>query len=256
MTMLTTERFTGRVENYRLHRPRYPQEIVDLFLNECDLTADKQIADIAAGTGLLSEIFLQRHYSVIAVEPNDEMRTACNQLVEQFPRLHCVPGTAKTTGLPTASVDCVLVGQAMHWFDLKRTREEFVRILRLHGWCAVIYNNRRMEGDPFHEGYERILREFGIDYTQVQERHLSSDEIERRFFAPTPARRKAFANLQELSLEALEGRILSSSYMPKQGQARHEEMREAIATLFSQHQENGRVRLEYECVVTYGQLNS
>jgi SAM-dependent methyltransferase len=254
MTVLTAERFTGRVESYRLHRPRYPREIVDLFVKECDLTADKRIVDVAAGTGLLSEIFLERDYSVVAVEPNDEMRSACHQLVEHFPGLRCVAGTAEATGLLNSSVDYVLVGQAMHWFDLKRTREEFVRVLRPDGWCAVIYNNRRVGDDSFHEGYERILREFGIDYAQVRDRHLSSEEIEQSFFAPKPAGRKAFTNMQSLTLEGLEGRILSSSYMPRQGQARHDEMRKAIAAFFAQHQESGHVRLEYECVVTYGQL--
>lgn len=254
--MQVTERFTGRVESYRLHRPRYPEAIVDLLANECNLTAEKRIADVAAGTGLLAEIFLRRNYSVVAIEPNDEMRAACGQLAEQFPKLECLPGTAEATGLSDAAVDCILVGQAMHWFDLKRSREEFVRILRPDGWCAIVYNNRRRGGDAFHEGYEHILREFGIDYAQVQERHLSSDEIERRFFAPDSARRKSFANAQELSLEALAGRIQSSSYMPRPGQPRYDEMRGAIASLFAQHQSNGRVRLEYECVVTYGQLSA
>jgi len=252
--MLTTERFTGRVESYRLHRPRYPEAIVDLFANECDLTADKQVADIAAGTGLLSEIFLKRDLSVVAVEPNEEMRSAGSTLVEQFPRLRCVSGTAEATGLDDASVDCVTVGQALHWFDLQRTRQEFVRILRPQGWCAVVYNERRRGGDAFHEGYERILREFGIDYEQVQEQHLASEGIEQRFFAPGHAKRAAFANGQQLSLEALDGRIRSSSYIPKPGHARFDEMQEAIEALFTQNQANGYVQLDYQCIVTYGRL--
>ncbi len=55
----------------------------------------------------------------------------------------------------------VTVGQAMHWFDLGATRAEFARILRPGGWCVVVYNHRKMRGDAFHEGYERILVEFG-----------------------------------------------------------------------------------------------
>jgi SAM-dependent methyltransferase len=163
-----TQRFSGRVESYRLHRPGYPAAIVDLLARECDLSSDSRIVDIAAGTGLLTEIFLAGGFEVTGVEPNKQMRAACATLTLLYPLLECVDGTAEATGLADNSVDLITVGQAMHWFDLKRTRSEFARILKPAGSCAVIYNNRRMAGDPFHEGYERILVECGSDYGKAQ----------------------------------------------------------------------------------------
>jgi hypothetical protein len=95
------ERFTGRVESYRRFRPGYPAEIVDLLRRGCELTADSLIADIAAGTGLLAEVFLAAGFSVTAVEPNEEMRAACAVLQGKFPKLRMTPGTAESTGLPS-----------------------------------------------------------------------------------------------------------------------------------------------------------
>ena len=248
-----SERFTGRVESYRQFRPRYPDAVVGLLEKECGLTPSSTIADIAAGTGLLAEIFLARGYEVIAVEPNDEMRAACETLVERYPKLRCVAGAAETTELPSHSFDLITVGQALHWFDLRRTRAEFARILRPDGWCAVIYNERRLGVDDFHDGYERLLRKFGIDYEVVQRQHQTLSQIQG-FFAPGEMRHADFPNAQFLTLEALEGRIISSSYMPKPEHARYAAMRTAIANLFKKHQENGRVRLKYDCSVSYGQL--
>src|SRR5690349_19881213 len=95
-----TERFTGRVESYRRYRPRYPAEVADLLRRACGLSDDATIADIAAGTGLLAEVFLAAGFSVTAVEPNDEMRAACAELESMYPKLHCIAGTAENTGLP------------------------------------------------------------------------------------------------------------------------------------------------------------
>jgi SAM-dependent methyltransferase len=248
-----TERFTSRVESYRLHRPGYPGEIVALFEKECGLQRDSVIVDIAAGTGLLSGIFLEQGYSVLAVEPNDAMREACRSLTEEFPKLTCLAGTAEAAGLRDSSVNLITVAQAMHWFDLERARSEFVRILAPGGWCAILYNNRCMGGDAFHDGYEKILRDFGSDYEAVRQRHLSKSRL-ADFFAPDAMRMTVFANAQELTLEALEGRILSSSYMPQPGHPRYEPMRAAIEKIFDAEQRNGRVRLEYDCAVAYGQL--
>ena len=266
--MKSTERFSTRVEAYREHRPRYPREVVDL-LRECGLTSQTVIGDVAAGTGLLAEIFLENGNPLIAVEPNAAMRAVCEELEADYPKLTCVNGTAEATGLADGSVDMVTVGQAMHWFDLEKTRAEFARILSPRhaktarrgpripgpgGWCVVVYNHRKMGGDAFHEGYERILVEFGRDYHMVQGSHLTDDKL-AGFFAPSEMKCATLPNHQELTLEGLQGRILSSSYMPQAGDGKYAAMMEAIGDLFARYAKDGVVRMEYETAVCYGVLS-
>jgi SAM-dependent methyltransferase len=253
MRLPATERFTDRADDYRQYRPRYPAAIVDLLARDCNLSRDATIADIAAGTGLLAEIFLAHSNRVIAIEPNVRMREACATLQSIYRRLECVDGTAENTHLSESSVDMVTVGQAMHWFDLPRARAEFARILRSGGWCVIAYNHRRRSGDAFHEGYERLLNEFGIDYREVQSDHLTDERLQE-FFHPAVMRQRSLLNVQTLDLEGLHGRIVSSSYMPQPGHARYEELQRAVEPLFEQCQKDGSVRLEYDCVVSYGQL--
>jgi SAM-dependent methyltransferase len=251
--MKSTERFSTRVEAYREHRPRYPREVVDVLRQECALTSEMVIADVAAGTGLLAEIFLANGNSVIAVEPNAAMRSVCEEMEVEYPRLRCVDGTAEATGLADASVEMVTVGQAMHWFDLSATRREFARILRPGGLCVVIYNHRKMRGDDFHDGYERILLEFGKDYQKVQSSHLTDEKL-AGLFAPSEMKCATLENHQDLTLEGLRGRVLSSSYMPQEGDARYAAMMDAVDALFARHERGGVVRMEYETAVCFGQL--
>lgn len=254
MLVNSTERFTGRVESYRRFRPGYPPDIVHVLRRECGLDGESMVADVAAGTGLLAEIFLAAGLALTAVEPNAEMRAACLELERSYPKLRCVEGTAEATELPDDFASLITVGQAMHWFDLQRTRAEFVRVLQPGGWCAVVYNERRMGGDAFHDGYERLLREFGIDYLKVQRQHMTEERL-RGFFAPAEMRRALFANEQAFGIEGLMGRVLSSSYMPQPGQARYEEMEAAVERLFAENQSSGAVKMLYDCVVSYGQLS-
>ena len=251
MHLKSTERFSTRVEAYREFRPRYPREVVELLRRECGLTPEWVIADVAAGTGLLTEIFLENGNRVIAVEPNGPMRAACEELRAKYPRLKCVDGTAEATGMADGSADLVTVGQAMHWFDLGATREEFSRVLRPGGWCVVVYNHRKMGGDAFHEGYERILVEFGRDYHMVQGSHLTDDKL-AAFFAPSEMKCATLPNYQALTLEGLQGRVLSSSYMPQEGDAKYPAMMDAVEELFARQARDGVVRMEYETAVCWG----
>ena len=248
-----TERFTGRVDAYRRYRPTYPPAVVDLLQRECGLCAESQIADVAAGTGLLTEVFLRAGFSVTAVEPNAEMRAACASLQHDYPRLRVVEGTAEATGLPNHTIDLITVAQAMHWFDLEKTRAEFVRILKPGGWCAVLYNNRRLGGDAFHEAYERFLLEFGVDYGAVKQQHVGRKRL-AEFFAPAAMQCATFPNPQSFDLAGLEGRVRSSSYSPQPGHPRFEAMRAALARLFAETQSDGVVTMHHDCVVCWGQV--
>ena len=248
-----TQRFSGRVASYKRYRPGYPAEIVDLLRRDCALSSDATIADVAAGTGLLTEVFLAAGFTVTAVEPNDEMRAACSELEQQYPKFRCVAGTAEATGLPDDSIDLITVAQAMHWFDLDRTRAEFARILKPGGWCAVLYNNRRLSGDAFHEAYEQFLLDFGIDYKAVKEAHVGRKRL-AQFFAPSPMKCESLLNAQPLTLDALQGRVLSSSYIPQPGHLRFPDMQAALEKLFADHARDGAVIMIHDCMVCWGQL--
>src|SRR5256885_16580939 len=129
-----TERFSNRVDNYVRFRPRYPVQIVDLLKSECALAGDSVIADVGSGPGFLAELFLANGNRVFGIEPNREMREAGERLLQKYSGFRSIGATAEETTLPEHSVDFVTAGQAFHWFDRERCRQEFIRILRPGGW--------------------------------------------------------------------------------------------------------------------------
>lgn len=74
---------------------------------------------------------------VTAVEPDPAMLA---ELQARLPAVHALRGTAEEIPLPDASVDAVLVGQAMHWFDQERAMPEIARVLRPSGVLAGLWN--------------------------------------------------------------------------------------------------------------------
>src|SRR5205809_8113404 len=248
----STQRFSSRVDNYVRYRPGYPSQVLELLTAECGLKPSSIVADIASGTGILTRVLLENGNRVFGVEPNPEMRRAGEQLLARYPGFTSVAGSAEATTLDDHSVDIVTAAQAAHWFDREKARREFVRILVPGGWTMLLWNERDTHTTPFLREYEQLLLTYGTDYREV--RHEDTTDAIDSFFAPSPFQAKVFHYRQELDAEALEGRLLSSSYTPQPEDASYESMLRELRGIFDRYQRNGRVSLEYTTRVYYGRL--
>jgi len=252
MSKSPTARFSDRVENYVRYRPGYPPEILDLLRSECGLQSHHIVADIASGTGMFTRLLLENGNSVFGIEPNTEMREAGAHQLEAYSRLVSIAGTAEETTLRSASVDFVTAAQAAHWFDLPRARAEFARILRPEGWCVLIWNERRTDSTPFLRDYEQLLLTYGTDYKEV--RHERTTAVIDEFFAPAPHRERVFDLRQRFDYEGTAGRLLSSSYVPLEGQPGYAPMMRELQGIFEAHVNDNVVEFEYNTRVFYGHL--
>jgi ubiquinone/menaquinone biosynthesis C-methylase UbiE len=247
-----TQRFSSRVDHYVRYRPGYPPEVLAILKAECGLTRDSVIADIASGTGIFTRLLLENGNRVLGVEPNAEMRDAGQRFLAEYSTFTSVAGSAEGTTLPARSVDFVTAAQAAHWFDRRKARLEFARILKTGGWTVLLWNERKTDGTPFLRDYEQLLLTYGTDYREVRHERTTAEIAD--FFAPSKYKSRIFTMRQELDYPSLEGRLLSSSYTPEPGHPGYEPMLAQLRQIFDARQVNGRVSLEYDTRVFYGQL--
>ena len=110
------------------------------------------------------------------MEPNPEMRRAAERGFDGCSSFHSVSASAEQTGLPTSSIDLVIVGQALHWFDISRALPEFARILKPSGWLATVWN--QYEGAPTYETIRwfasdsRFERRFPVSVAETWEQYI------------------------------------------------------------------------------------
>jgi SAM-dependent methyltransferase len=252
-----TQRFSDRVGFCLRARPRYPSGLIPFLAGKTGLTPMWRVADVGSGTGFFSEPFLINGNEVVGIEPNAPMREAAEQSMgKRYTTFQSRAGTAEETGLPDASVDLAAAAQAFHWFDHVAARREFTRILKPAGWTVLVWNNRRQD-DAFSDEYEQIVLRHAVDHAAIRKRHehAASDALLNAFFGSRDAwKRGRLRNSQTMDLVALRDRLLSSSYVPLDGDPRFAPMIGELESLFARHQRDGTVRFEYDTDIYYGRM--
>ncbi|MGO9874348.1 MAG: class I SAM-dependent methyltransferase [Acidimicrobiia bacterium] len=137
--------------HYERYRPGPPAEAVDWLV---PAYVDR-VVDLGAGTGALSRLLLERADEVVAVEPDDRMRSVLEAAV---PAVRAIAGRGESIPLPDGCADAVLASSSWHWMDPIPTLNEVGRILAPGGTVGVVWSGPDPEG-PFMAQARVLLAE-------------------------------------------------------------------------------------------------
>jgi SAM-dependent methyltransferase len=245
-----TERFSAKARFYDF-RPDYPAEIVGLLRRDLGFEAGHVVADVGAGTGKLTRLFLDNGNRVFALEPNAAMLASLRGNLVSRPGLTAFLRPAEATGLPDSSVDLVAVGQAFHWFDLEKTRIEFARILRTPGFLVIAANRPVFADELLAARIETITEKYfykseeRIDFRTIDHSALFD------LFPPVDA---AFQRVLRQRPEHVFKGIRSTSFCPDEDDPSFDAMRAEFMEALEGAAVNGLVESRVETLMTYGRM--
>jgi len=238
--MKSNEKFTGKAEVYAKYRPSYSHEYIEYLISQACLNEDSIIADIGSGTGILSNQLLERGYTVIGVEPNDDMRTIAEQTLKTDSRFISIKGTAENTTLNDNSIDQVTVAQAFHWFDMEPFRLECQRILKQDGRVALVWNSRDGSSDKNKESAE-VCQKYCPNFKGFSGGMEETPIAFQQFFKDGKYELKLFRNDLQFNLNGFLGRYLSASYSPKKTHEEYHLFITALSNLFEKYSNHGQI---------------
>lgn len=248
----SVKRFSNRVENYIKYRPHYPKEIVTFLNNDCGLNKNNIIADIGSGPGISCENFIENGNTVYAVEPNDDMRKAAEEIFRDSDNFISINGKAEATTLGADFADFIIAGQAFHWFDKEKCKAEFARVIKKNGYVILMWNDKISTND-YMKAYYELIKKYGTDYEKINHSTVVNDDVIKKFFSPEKFEKKLFLHSHPLDYQGLEGRLLSSSYIPLEGK-KFDSMLIELKEIFDKYNVNGITGMDYQTIVYYGKL--
>jgi SAM-dependent methyltransferase len=241
-------RFSDRVENYRKYRPSYPAEVIDIVRSKLGLSSEHTIADVGAGTGISSKLFLENGNTVFGIEPNEAMLNAAISDLDDYDNFFPIKCSAEQIELTDDRVDFIVVGQALHWFDIEKVRKEFARILKPGGHIVILYNSWK-RSSAFNQEYESLLFKYSTDYKSVNHKKKEETILDELFLGEFEIIK--IDNIQVFDFEGIRGRLLSSSYVPTQEHPNYEPILKELKIKFDEHQVNGKISFEYDTEIIF-----
>jgi ubiquinone/menaquinone biosynthesis C-methylase UbiE len=118
-------------------RPAYPPALIDA------LAAlgphEGRVGDLGAGIGHVALPLAERGFDVVAVDPAQAMLDRLSgEASERGLRVRAIHATAEALPLEDASLDLVVVADAVHFLDAELTAREIARVLAPKGALAIV----------------------------------------------------------------------------------------------------------------------
>ncbi len=246
--MTNTHAFTDKATDYAASRPDYPSALCNTLRTQCQLSPQSRIADIGAGTGILTESLLQQRYHVTAIEPNDDMRHTCDQRLGHYTGYQSIAGSAESMVIPDHMLDLITAAQAFHWFDIERARAEFLRVLTPAGQVALIWNDRQ-PSDPLQQALNQLFARYGENERATQSRDRDGVDA---FFRDGARQTFIWDHVHQLTLAGLTSLVYSRSYMPARGSAQSAEIEQQIKAIYHDFATDGQVSMHYQTLAIIG----
>lgn len=242
--------FSSKAEKYAKYRWDYAQQAIQMIFDITGISLHSSVADIGAGTGILTKHFIGKVGQVFAVEPNEAMRQLAGKMLASHPSCHIVDGRAEATTLPDHSVDMIAVAQAFHWFDPEPTRAEFLRILKPGGWLVKLRN----------DGTDQELN-YALEKIYPKEKDTSSVMIGKDvpmsfYYGSDDYRKHDFAFTVENTWEVFLGSISSASYAPDETDPFYADFKHAARSVFDCFRNDDAVVLHGTTELCVGQIKA
>ncbi len=248
--MDTTTVYSIKAEKYAKYRWDYALSAIDAIADITKLSSTSTIADIGAGTGILTRHFTNMVQRIYAIEPNVEMREMLAKDLGTCSTVSVVDGCAENTKLANSSVDVITAAHAIHWFDPEPARREMMRILTDGGWLVLV-RNFNLDNEQERVIGSLMTEEYGADFTVVKEQPQNKPSC--FYFGNGTFQNLTFPFQFNQSYEEFIGALTTASFMPDEDHPCFKKLETKAREVFSQYSKNGYMLVEGKTELIIGQ---
>lgn len=150
-------------EAYNKARPRYSKDLIDRAVELAQLSPQATILEVGCGPGTATVDFAQLGFSMVCLEPSQELCQIARHNCAQYPNVEIRNTTFEESKLEAKSFNAVLAATSFNWITSEVGYPKVVDVLQDNGTLVLLWNT---VAQPQYEVYQ-VLEE-------VYKRHAPS----------------------------------------------------------------------------------
>ncbi len=158
-----SQRFDGVANLYDKYRPNYPDELIEDVIHISGIQSEGRILEIGSGTGKATLQFAQRGYTILCLEPGQNLIDVARKNLVSYPKVSFVKARFEKWKCDQDEFDLVISAQAFHWVPEEVRYEKTATVLKPQGYLAAFWNmSPGMEGkirQELDQVYQKRARE-------------------------------------------------------------------------------------------------
>jgi ubiquinone/menaquinone biosynthesis C-methylase UbiE len=246
------EVYSSKAKKYSRYRWDYAVQAIQGIFDTANISAESVVADLGAGTGILTKHFIGKVRRIYAIEPNPEMRQVAKEAFRSSPSCIVKEGCAEETRLADGEVDVITVAQAIHWFSPEPANTEIHRILKKRGWLAILRNYSTNE--LINKEIAKLsVPEYGVN--PIPRSLQTKNTPISYFYGHNHFELKTFPFQFQQSWEEFIGSITSASFMPDEYHPLYAKLENAARNIFMKLSINGQLEVQGDTELYIGQLS-
>jgi SAM-dependent methyltransferase len=240
--------FASKAEIYAKYRWRYAPEAIHAIFDHTRITPASAVADIGAGTGILTREFVGKVKKIFAVEPNPEMRSIAARELGQYPTCNVIDGCAEQTTLQSHSVDLITVAQSVHWFEPQSAKREFYRILKPGGWLTLCRNY----GTDHDLG--EALKSVYPSENDTESLMVGKHQPRSFYYGGEKYLKMEFPFVIRLNWDAFLGSLSTASFAPDEGSSLYIQFERDVRSVFDAFNIDNQIEVQGTTELYLGQI--
>ncbi|WP_157794098.1 class I SAM-dependent methyltransferase [Paenibacillus donghaensis] len=131
--------FDEVADTYDVYRPSYPPELINTIISAAALEPESKLLEIGAGSGKASELFLERGYGLLCIEPGQQL-AELGLRKHEGKRIEYAVTRFEDWQQPRLENDLVFSAQAFHWVPQPEGYRKCSEVLKPDGRLALFWN--------------------------------------------------------------------------------------------------------------------
>ena len=154
-----SQSFDGVAELYDRYRPSYPAELIADILRISGIQPDGRILEIGCGTGKATILSAQQGYSILCLEPGQNLLAVAARNLVDYPQVRFVQARFEEWDSQGEKFDLVISAQAYHWVPEAVRYAQTASILKPNGYLAAFWNMYPGMAGEVRQALDQVYRQ-------------------------------------------------------------------------------------------------